>query len=74
MSGMTQPSTSPIQRLAISPVYLTPCRSSSSTSLGSSMRTALNCAAGAALRLQHAADAIFGDGDFLDLAVADELS
>jgi hypothetical protein len=33
--GMTQPMTSDSQRLAISPVYLTPCASSSSGSLAS---------------------------------------
>ena len=39
-SGMTQPRISASQRLATSPVYLTPCASSSSASFGSSTRTA----------------------------------
>src|SRR5687767_6330124 len=40
-SGITQPSTSGSQRLTNSPVYLTPEASSSSSSLGSSMRLVL---------------------------------
>ena len=70
-SGMTQPMTSGSHRLTNSPVYLTPAASSSSRSLGSSIRAVLKLRLPLTSRVEGAADRLLADDDLGDLAAAD---